>query len=217
VALFWCKYITDKMKELEPETDDELTAEEKTEATEALKFVARMTGYLLGRLAGFSDSTAAKIEALFRDVGHGLDDDFELFYVRDMLDRIPRMVARTFKLSQIMPSKNVSKSTDLYLKEATRSYIFGFWDASVALSRAALEDALRIATRERSIAVSQDLRHLVKHAGVHGLLDRPTTDFANDVRSAANRVLHGRPAKEEEAWDVLCKARGVLEHLYSCR
>lgn len=193
MALFWCKYIKERMAEIESESDDGLVAEDRAEIAEVEKFVARMTGNLLGHLAGFSDSAATQIEALFRDVGHALDKEFELFYVRDMLERIPRMVSRTAKLSQIVPSRTVSKSTDICLREATRSYIFGFWDSSVALSRAALEEGLHEASSQLSDQTPQELVDLINHAAMCGLLDKPTADLAHTVRVAANRVLHRDP------------------------
>ena len=69
MARFWCEYLKEKLKELGPEADEEMGLDEKEKAQEALKFVERITAYLVGRLVGFSDATATRIESLFRDVG----------------------------------------------------------------------------------------------------------------------------------------------------
>jgi hypothetical protein len=213
MARFWCEYLTEKLKEFGPEADEEMGLDEKRKAQEALEFVERITAYLVGHLAGFSDATAEKIESLFRDAGAPLDEQIEHYYVRDMLTRVPKTVARTMKLSHIIPNRVVPGPTEVYLKEATRTYLFGFWDASVALSRAAVEQGLRQAAKERFNQNPDTLRELIDGGFRLGLLDRPHADLASNVVRAGNQVLHRQPADETQAWDVLCAARGVLLHL----
>jgi HEPN domain-containing protein len=215
MARFWCEYLAEKLKELGPEADEEMEPDEKEKAQEVLEFVERITAYLVGHLEGFSDATAARIESLFRDAGAPLDKEIEHYYVRDMLTRVPKIVARTMKLSHIIPNKGVSGPTEIYLKEATRAYLFGFWDASVALSRTAVEQGLRQAVEERLRQNLEKLRDLVDTSLYCGLLDRPRKDLADKVVNSGNRVLHSKPADETEAWDVLCTTRGVLLHLVS--
>jgi hypothetical protein len=215
MARFWCEYIKEKLKELDPEADEEMEPNEKEEARRTLEFVERMTGYLVGRVVGFSDAAATKIESMARDVGVPLDEEIEHYYVRDMLERVPKMVDRTMKLSHITPQKAPLGPTEVYLKEATRTYLFGFWDASVALSRAAVEQGLRQAAKERFNQNLKTLRELIDAGLLLGLLDNPNKDLADKVVDAGNRVLHRQPADETEAWDVLCAARGVLLHLVS--
>ena len=64
-----------------------------------------------------------------------LEDWLDNYYVHYLLKRVPKMVARTVKLSSMIPRKIPSSATNLYLREATRSYIYGFWQSSVALAR----------------------------------------------------------------------------------
>ena len=52
-------------------------------------------------------------------------------------------VKRLMKLSRLEALRLPSKVTNGYLREAVRTYIFGFPQASIALSRAALEQALK--------------------------------------------------------------------------
>ncbi len=142
MAEYLCAYIADKLREISPETDEEMADEEKRETKEALDQIERWTRYLLGRLQGFGDERSSVIESLFKEFGASfLEGELERFFVEDMLTRIPKMVARTAKLSQIIPRKTPSDPTNFYLKQATRSYIFGFPDASVAFCRAALDCA----------------------------------------------------------------------------
>jgi putative methionine-R-sulfoxide reductase with GAF domain len=215
VAPFWCDYIAEKLTEISPETDEEMGDEEKREAKEAEELAERMTGYLLGRLEGFGDETAQRIESLFKEVGTSLSYEFEHLYVRDMLTRIPKMVARTMKLSQVITREDPSGWVGIYLKEATRCYIFGFWDASVALCRAAVEQGVREVVRKKLNQSPANLTQTVKLADRSRLLDKSTSHLAGKVILMGNRVLHGSPTNERGAWDVLCAARGVLQHLFA--
>ena len=215
MARFWCEYIRDKLKELDPETDEEMEPDEREEARQTLEFVERITAYVVGHLVGFSDATATKIESMARDVGVPVGEEVEHYYVRDMLERVPKMVNRTMKLSHIIPPKSPLGPTEVYLKEATRTYLFGFWDASVALSRAAVEQGLRQAVKERFNQNLKTLRELIDAGLLLGLLDNPGKDRAGKVVDTGNRVLHRQPVDETEAWDVLWAARGVLLHLVS--
>jgi len=215
VARFWCNYLREKLRELEPDADEEMEPSEKEEARQTLEFVERITAYLVGHLAGFSDATATKIESLFKDAGAAVDEEIEHYYVRDMLARVPKMVNRTMKLSHIVPQEALLGPAEVYLKEATRSYLFGFWDASVALSRAAVEQGLRQAAKDRFNQNLDTLRELIEAGLRLGLLDGPHAYLAGSVARAGNQVLHKQPADETEAWDVPWAARGVLGHLVS--
>lgn len=86
-------------------------------------------------LEGFGDKDGALSVWFFRNLKDGtLEDWLDPYYVRDLLKRVPKMVARTVKLSSVIPQKTPSSAANLNLREATRSYIYGFWQASVALS-----------------------------------------------------------------------------------
>jgi hypothetical protein len=68
-------------------------------------------------------------------------------YLDDCLSRrlvaeIPRMVARAIQLEPISIEPNPQADQNAYLREATRCYLYGLFNASVALSRSALERAL---------------------------------------------------------------------------
>ena len=211
-----CEYIADKLREISSGSDEEIGDEEKRESKEALEQIERLTHYLLGRLQGFGDKTSLAIESLFKEVGASfLEGAFERSFVEDMLARIPKMVARTVKLSQVIPRKTPSDPTNFYLKQAIRSYIFGFPDASVAFCRAALEQGLHEVVREKLGQSLGKLSELLRLADRARILDKPSSHLAERVASAGNRVLHGKPIGEREAWNVLCAARGVLETLFN--
>lgn len=72
-------------------------------------------------------------------VRHLLDGRF----TRDAINAVPGYLTRTMELSRLEGSRTPSEVTNGYMREVVRTYIFGFPQASIALSRAALEQALK--------------------------------------------------------------------------
>jgi len=93
--------------------------------------------------------------------------------------------------------------------------VFGFWGASVALSRAELGQGLREVVQLKLRQSFSRLSDLMKVASKWKLFDKSQIYLADKGVYAGNRVLHGKPTNEPEAWDTLCSARGVLEHLFA--
>ncbi|MGA2263711.1 MAG: DUF4145 domain-containing protein [Acidobacteriota bacterium] len=137
-------------------------------------------------------------------------------YTRDMLDRIPKMVRRTLRLSTMPRSdKPPSRETNLYLREATRSYVFGFWQASIALSRTAVEAALKEKVDRHFVSACDSLIKLISAAEKTRVLDHAASEMAYQVAKHGNEVLHGTPQGEDVAWTTLTGARGVLGYIYA--
>jgi hypothetical protein len=110
-----------------------------------------------------------------------------------------------------VPSDEVS----LYLREATQTFIHGFFQASTALSRAALEAGInehlkaklgRVPNAELVAKIDQLERFKVIRADV--------SKEAHLVRKAGGFVLHRSPAPEKLAYETLLEARRVLMELY---
>lgn len=141
------------------------------------------------------------------------------FYTRDLLKKVEGFVERTMRLNALTPEITPEKNVMLYLREATRCYVFGFWDSSVALSRASLEMALRNRLESRLAGLlsrsDDDLNDLLKNAKRVGLLDEDRWQKADKVRVNGNTVLHGTRSNEGLAWDSLRGVRVVLSQLYS--
>lgn len=143
-----------------------------------------------------------------------ITDRFDDYYTRSFLEDVPKMVERTLKLSQLHPGEMPTGATNTYLLEATRCYIFGLWQATIALSRAALEEGLR----ERVEAVTgkspTKLSDILKVATDWGLLRGEASKLASNVKLAGDRVLHGRPSNDKESWQTLSASRKVLLSLF---
>lgn len=156
-------------------------------------------------------ATAATVE--------GADPDkisvwFDELYCRSLLALIPDVVSRTVRLRTIS-LKTVPRGHLLtYLKEASRTYAMGFFAASVALSRAAVEACLRPRVGKylgASEAAELDLFSLIDRAAIR---DKHTKDLAHKVRTVANDVLHeGRAVSGDEAFEVIEAARTVVAYM----
>jgi hypothetical protein len=205
-ALF--DYVTECISQLREDTSEEELAENAD--------FDRFTDSLLRELEGFSGDKADKYLVMLRSLAPSVFDGMvEDAFLRDTLKRIPGKAQR---VRQIMPiaskEPQPSGATQTFLREATRCYIFGFWHASVALSRAALEEGLWTAMKGKLPTKPEKLRDLLKSCIWLGELDSAGADLADEVVLDGNRVLHGKPASREAAWAVLCAVRGVLLHLY---
>src|ERR1051326_1238754 len=83
-------------------------------------------------------------EALLREWDRALDSKGLLawhlddHYSRRMVGEVQNLVRRTLKLQRLVVAKTPAAEVNVYLAEATRCYVFGLWQASVALARSAL-------------------------------------------------------------------------------
>jgi hypothetical protein len=209
------RFVLDTLKDFE----SEIPIEKKQEHADFEKHIEK----LLSSLEGFSDEEARKEVTFWKNPrfrfssGETLFESFlEDTYFRDLMKQIPKMVQRTLQLTQIVTSRINSQATAVYLREATRTYLNGFCQASIALSRAAVEEALREKAKGMNLGIeSYDLKLLIQAANRSGILDDAHLSLARHVQRSGNLVLHGKPGSDRDAWDVLCAARGVLLHLFS--
>jgi Domain of unknown function (DUF4145) len=133
-------------------------------------------------------------------------------YTRELLKRVPRYVKRTMQLSRLYASRPPSERTNLYLREATRTYVLGLWNASIALCRAALESALRDKLPDST--PSWRLPQLLNGARAAGILGPVEADMAGRVKVFGDTVLHSVRGEAPAALAALTAARAVLEKLH---
>jgi hypothetical protein len=233
------QFLLDEVKELDEGMIKEAPPDEQADIAEwvAKKWIS----YLLQSIEGFSDKTASGIEAAFcstatpwsgnddkhtrfeQKIAKGLreyfENEFDEYYTRNLLESVPKMVARTMRLSRMVPRKMPSSAVNLYLRESTRSYIFGFWSGSIALARAAVEQGLRESLRDRLGRGATKFSDLLLASTRlrPPLVDKVHEKLASQVASCGNRVLHGQPSVERDAWDTSVAARRVLDHLYGAK
>jgi hypothetical protein len=101
-----------------------------------------------------------------------------------------------------------------YLKEACRTYAMGFFIASVALARSAVEAAVRPGVGRflgASATTALDLKDLIER---NPLLDKPSRALAHRVRIIGNRAIHdGKPPSADEAFEVVEATRSLIAYL----
>lgn len=188
--------------------------EERKEAEKAEEFIRCMVDDIfasresLGRGRLFSIEPSVEAPEF---VKHFLDDRF----TRDLLAGVPGYVSRTLALSGLESSREASEPTNSYLREAVRTYIFGFPKASIALSRAALEQALKEELGHQGRRIFLDMNGLLEEAEGAGIIDGVIRKTARSLASEADKVLHEQPADIAKAYDVLLMLRGVLQHIYA--
>ncbi len=199
--------------------EHDIPPEEREEAKKAktiVKFIvddiiASRESLLENRLAVIEKFVLAEPEL----VKYFLDERF----TQDVIDAVSGYVSRTMELSRLEGSRTPSKTTNSYLREAVRTYIFGFPQASVALCRAALEQALKESLGYQSSGTFLPMNQLLDEAEndpeVAPVIDKYVRQMARKIANAADLVLHEKPTDLATAYEVLLLLRSVLQHIYA--
>jgi hypothetical protein len=138
------------------------------------------------------------------------------FYARETVFHLPDMVKRFSRLRPVLVGRLPDRQLTIYLGEATRCFVYGFFQGSIALSRAALEAGFNRHFELRLGSVAQmELKEKIEKAAQFKLITGGTADLAQGVRRLANQVLHSKPASENTAFDALVRVRGVLMDMYA--
>ena len=157
---------------------------------------ARMN--IIESLEGFSDEhTARWLADSIRTDNESVALIFDDLYTREFLKKVENIVDRTMKLSAVAPKATPDSGVNLFLREASRCLIHGFWNSSVALSRAALELGLKQQLKSRLaglIPTEDDLQWLLEYANQFKVIDDARFELGDKVRKTGNKVLHGSQA-----------------------
>lgn len=133
--------------------------------------------------------------------------------------RVNKMVRRSLEL----PTSYTSNAPQVYLGEATECFIHGFFNASIALSRATLEQILKYKLNidKREIV---DLSCLIKLATAQKLLSDEPKSIAIKVQKWGNAYIHDTAKKDPEykkqknrSKEVLLSVKKIIETLYPYR
>jgi hypothetical protein len=186
------------------------------------------TKHVMMQLAGLvANSRIEGVEPRHEEVPsivfQAFQDDAEsytrYYFAFELVAALKRIDERIHSLS-VQPIK-VSGFEDcwVYLGEATRCWLFGLDAASAALSRAALERALREAIRRVPNIEPPpgkqgwDLIDMIRTAHDLRILDNHSRHMAHQVRLKGNAILHGERTEDLESGDLLIQARAVIEHV----
>ena len=155
------------------------------------------------------------IEKLVTAAPELVEDFLDERFTKDVVDAVSGYVRRTMRLSRLESSRSPSQVTNGYLREAVRTYVLGLPQASVALSRAALEQALKENLGYQGTRTFVEMNRLLKEAEGAHVIDKANRRLARKIADEADDVLHERPTSLDKAYDVLVMLRGVLKHVYT--
>lgn len=193
----------------------QLSPEERLENEQTSKKVAVIVDDIITSRETITDGKLAAIEKLVEGAPELIKDLLDDHFTRDLIGKVSGYVNRTLQLSRVQSSGQPSSITNGYLREAVRTYILGLPQASVALSRAALEQALK---EQLALQLSGEFikfQDLLKEAKKWNILDSTMELCAREVANAGDEVMHERPTTLPAALEVLDKLRGLLQHIYS--
>ena len=139
---------------------------------------------------------------------------FEEYQLKEIFLRLPDMTLRFLQLCTLKAIKLPPQEVSTYLKEATRCYIYGFAQATTALSRAAVEAALLVKIKNRGLEPPWSLPEKIRVAADNRLLTPEAATLASQVMEAGRSVLHHGPSSMELAFDALTSARGAVVDMY---
>jgi hypothetical protein len=204
------------LKEHLEELDEGVAGERGEDKDEGLRDASLLAAELLAPHLAFAGKA---INRNWVSLKKATPDAVEMFldecYTRQLLSLIPQLVRRTMKLGIIIADEITPAAANVFLHEASRAYVFGFWQACIALARAAVEEALREQFKAKfGTQTNASLDQLAETCTRSRILDKAHADLAGRVRESGNRVLHGKPSNEKQAWASLTAARGVLAYLF---
>jgi hypothetical protein len=200
---------------LEIEKKFDLPPDELDEAEKNEKLVATIVGEIVRSRQSVRDSKLAAVENLVQEIPDVIEDLLDEYFTREMVGMIAGCVRRTLKLSRLQAKRQPTVTTSTFLGEASRTYIMGFAQASIALSRAALEQALKESMGHQLSGAFISFQDLLAEAARWNVLDRKHTQIARQLAREADNVLHDRPASESKALEALTYLRELLQHIYS--
>lgn len=189
--------------------------EQSADDVEVKMVVEKLVRATTSSLEGFAPSAAKDLINFWQQNPSNWRWAVDDFYSRETVQTIKDIVRRFLKLTPVLVGRIPSPEVSIYLREATKCFLHGFFQGSVALSRAALEAGINELLLRRLGAVPNvDLVDKLRQLDRFHLLDPKLTDDAHSVRRAGGTVLHRSPAREDISLETLIKARRVLMKLY---
>lgn len=195
--------------------DKDLSPAERTEAEKSRKFVEVVVSDLIQSREILTANRLAAVELLVRGAPDLIEAFLDEYYTRKVVDSVSGYVTRTMRLSGLEATRTPSKTTNGYLREAVRTFVFGFPQACIALGRAALEQALKEELGHQDKKSFLDMNSLLDEAEGAGIIDGVIRKTARKIATEADNVLHEKPADLVKAYDVLVMLRGVLQHIFA--
>lgn len=171
---------------------------------------------VVAALEGMTKPDWAKVEDSRRKYPEMWSWLVDWWYCKEAVEKIPHLKRRFLALTPVIvgtPPSNLE--VKVYIREATRCYLYGFFQASVTLSRAALETALDDCLEQKlGTKPSAQLAQKIDQAARWKFISAAVCHRAHLVRKTANGVLHEKQVSEAIALARLDDARSTLRELY---
>jgi len=203
------------LDELEASAEEGRTLEELEELKIVRQGVDLVVDAVITSRETLTDDSFGPIERAIARNREAVSVLLDARYTRDAIKAVPGYVSRTMQLSRIEGSRIPSKVTNVYLREAARTYVFGLPQATIALCRAAMEQALKEELGHQGKQIFLDMNDLLDESEGAGVIDFVVRKMARKIASEADAVLHEKPADLTKAYEVLVLLRGVLQHVYA--
>jgi len=146
----------------------------------------------------------------------------EIFAV-ELLAKLDPLVQRTMEIRGIFADDEPPKNIRKYLAEATRCYLYGFYQACIALCRATIEAVLELKLRDKGWNISmivgdkkgEILSAMIRVAREKGIIDENMYNYAHSIRKKGNFCLHQRQIyTSKKALECIRNTREILEFIY---
>lgn len=201
--------------DLDSYVQEDTPASERQQAEEHRRMVALIVETIVSSRETITDAKLKAVEEFLAAIPEWVEDYLDDRFTREAVAAVPGCVDRLLKLSRLEAEHLPSEVTNGYLREATRTYILGLPQATVALCRAALEQALKDRLGRQLSGSFITWQELLKEARKWNLLDKATEAMARDVANAGDEVLHEKPADWKKAEEIVLDTRGLIQQIYS--
>ncbi|HEV2462242.1 MAG TPA: hypothetical protein VGT04_00425 [Acidobacteriaceae bacterium] len=156
------------------------------------------------------------LEKALRDEPEITEGEIDRVLTTRALSEMSGMVKRIVSLSKLDPVRVPSEQTSVYVREAARTYAHGLFQASAAISRAALEQAIKEVLGLQG-GKSIWFQNLLKRLKQTGSVEVGIIEEIGKTAEKANRVIHERPTDGQGAFEILFESRALIVQVYSAK
>lgn len=181
---------------------------------EARFYLERVAEELIEGRESFTNEYFEILEHALRNEPEITEGEIDRVLTSSVLSGVRGMVIRVTNLSKLERVSIPSEQTAKYIKEAARSYIYGLYQGSAAMSRVALEQALKEMLGLQGIEDFIPFKKLRKEAFEKKILDDKTCQAASDIANDASKVIHHRPTDAAGSLAILDGSRGLIVQIY---
>lgn len=178
-------------------------------------YLERIAEELVKGRESFTRHSFEVLEGALRNEPEITEGEIDRVLTTRALSEMSGMVKRIVSLSKLDPVRVPSEQTSVYVREAARTYAYGLFQASAAISRAALEQAIKEVLGFQGTGKSIWFQNLLKKLKKAGLLEEGIVDQIGQTAEKANRVIHESPTDGSGAFEILYESRALIVQVYS--